>query len=220
MPTINNRACVVNGTPVDKVFSDGKQVYGRNLLLDSGFESGNTPANYAWGDGKGQLNDRIFSISWGDSTYPSPMSKCMLKVGNFTADPATNSDQYAYYPITPVIIKKGETWTYSYYYAVAGTAGGQASDYLMTDPDTPIWELSMGHDLRETSGGQTTWHRFVKTWTADRDTTITILRFGFVKTYVTAGGWVCIDNIKLEQSPAATPWSPAPEDILKQEVDN
>lgn len=32
MPMINNRACVVNGTPVDKVFSNGRQVYGRNLL--------------------------------------------------------------------------------------------------------------------------------------------------------------------------------------------
>ncbi|MBS0990554.1 hypothetical protein JK175_01625 [Lacticaseibacillus paracasei] len=32
MPTINGRACVANGTPVDKVFSDGMQVYGRNLL--------------------------------------------------------------------------------------------------------------------------------------------------------------------------------------------
>jgi len=32
MSTINGRACVVNGTPVDKVFSNGKQVYGRNLL--------------------------------------------------------------------------------------------------------------------------------------------------------------------------------------------
>ncbi len=32
MPTINGRACVVDGTPVDKVFSNGKQVYGRNLL--------------------------------------------------------------------------------------------------------------------------------------------------------------------------------------------
>jgi len=35
MSTINNRACVVNSTPVDKVFSDGKQVYGRNLLIGS-----------------------------------------------------------------------------------------------------------------------------------------------------------------------------------------
>jgi hypothetical protein len=32
MSAINGRACVVNGTPVDKVFSNGRQVYGRNLL--------------------------------------------------------------------------------------------------------------------------------------------------------------------------------------------
>lgn len=30
MPTINGRVCVVNGMAVDKVFSNGKQVYGRN----------------------------------------------------------------------------------------------------------------------------------------------------------------------------------------------
>ena len=35
MSTINGRVCVVNGTPVDKVFSDGKQIYGRNLYLNS-----------------------------------------------------------------------------------------------------------------------------------------------------------------------------------------
>lgn len=32
MTIINGRACVANGTPVDKVFSNGMQVYGRNLL--------------------------------------------------------------------------------------------------------------------------------------------------------------------------------------------
>ena len=35
MPTINGRACVANGVPVDKVFSNGKQVYGRNLYVDT-----------------------------------------------------------------------------------------------------------------------------------------------------------------------------------------
>ena len=34
MATINGRACVANGKPVDKVFSDGKQVYNRNLWSD------------------------------------------------------------------------------------------------------------------------------------------------------------------------------------------
>ena len=111
----------------------------------------------------------------------------------------------------PVAIKKGETWTYSYYYATAGSAPGQASDYLLPADGSPIFALSMAHDARENSGGQTTWHRFTKTWTADKDVTVTILRFGFVKTSASPG-WVCIDNIKLEQEPTVSPWSPNPAD--------
>ncbi|MCG0721965.1 hypothetical protein IMAU70042_00121 [Lactiplantibacillus plantarum] len=45
MPTINGRACVVNGVPVDKVFSNGRQVYGRNYFSVSGF----TTNKYAFG---------------------------------------------------------------------------------------------------------------------------------------------------------------------------
>lgn len=39
MTTINGRACVVNGKPVDKVFSNGVQVYGRNLFR--GYQTNN-----------------------------------------------------------------------------------------------------------------------------------------------------------------------------------
>lgn len=49
MSTINGRACVANGTPVDKVFSDGRQVYGRNLL--PGTNQGLT--NWTFGGGSG-----------------------------------------------------------------------------------------------------------------------------------------------------------------------
>lgn len=35
MTAINGKACVVDGVPVDKVFSNGKQVYGRNLINGS-----------------------------------------------------------------------------------------------------------------------------------------------------------------------------------------
>ena len=38
MSTINGRACVVNGKPVDKVFSNGRQVYGRNLVTGTSNE--------------------------------------------------------------------------------------------------------------------------------------------------------------------------------------
>jgi len=35
MSIINGNVCIVNGTPVDKVFSNGKQVYGRNYALNT-----------------------------------------------------------------------------------------------------------------------------------------------------------------------------------------
>ena len=35
MPIINGKVCVVNGKPVDKVYSNGIQVYGRNLWIRS-----------------------------------------------------------------------------------------------------------------------------------------------------------------------------------------
>lgn len=35
MSTINGKVCVVDGVAVDKVFSNGRQVYGRNLYLNS-----------------------------------------------------------------------------------------------------------------------------------------------------------------------------------------
>lgn len=211
MPTINGRACVVNGLPVDKVFSDGRQVYGRNLLADSGFESGKTPANYSWNDGKS--TDRIFQVLGKISFLPMLLGNYTLLMHNYSTDSSLNQNQYASYPIIPVLIKKGETWTYSYYYASAGSATGQASDYLMSDSYSPIFELSMAHDSRDNSGAPKTWHRFVKTWTADKDVTVNYLRFGFIKTSATPG-WICIDNIKLEQNTAVSPWTPAPEDVM------
>lgn len=181
-----------------------------NLLTDSGFESGQTPLNYAWSDGKD--TDRIFKVDGQVYSFPTPFGNYMLRIENDSTDSSTTPDQYVQYQLAkPVAIKKGETWTYSYYYATAGSAVGQASDYLLTTDPEPLFALSMAHDLRETSGNQETWHRFVKTWTADRDVTVTTLRFGFVKTSASAG-WVCIDNIKLGKEPTASPWSPNPAD--------
>ena len=48
MPTINGRVCVVNGTPVDKVFSDGRQVYGRNLLAGVNRTIHQAPGSFQW----------------------------------------------------------------------------------------------------------------------------------------------------------------------------
>ena len=48
MSTINDRACVVNGTPVDKVFSNGNQVYGRNLLIGVDSAIHQAPGSFQW----------------------------------------------------------------------------------------------------------------------------------------------------------------------------
>ena len=181
-----------------------------NMLTDSGFESGQTPVNYAWGDGKDA--DRVFQVNGQVPSLPTPFGNYMLQIANYSSDSSFLPDQYAQYPLPESFsIKTGETWTYSYYYATAGSAVGQASDYLLTADTSPLLTLSMGHDARDNSGGQTRWHRFAKTWTADRDVTVTTLRFGFVKTSASPG-WLCIDNIKLEQEPTVSPWSPNPAD--------
>ncbi|WP_259908564.1 distal tail protein Dit [Lacticaseibacillus paracasei] len=181
-----------------------------NMLTDSGFESGKTPVNYTWGDGKD--GDRAFLVVGQVPSYPTPFGTYMLRIENQSSDSSTSPDQYIVFPLSkPVTIKAGETWTYSYKYASAGSATGQASDYLTTNDLSPIWGLSMGHGNRDTDGGQYTWHQFSATMTADSDITVTNYRFGFVKTYA-GGGWICIDNIKLEKNNTVSPWSPNPAD--------
>lgn len=181
-----------------------------NTLTDSGFESGKTPSGIAWGTSGD--SKRTAEVDPAMPSYPTPFGTYMLRIENQSSDSSSSSDQYIVFPLAkPVTIKAGETWTYSYKYASAGSATGQASDYLTTSDLSPIWGLSMGHGNRDTDGGQNTWHQFSATMTADSDITVTNYRFGFVKSYA-GGGWVCIDNIKLEQEPTASPWSPNPAD--------
>ena len=75
MATINGKACVVNGIPVDKVFSDGKQVYERNLVIGTSNELktvtasgwGKSPTNRASGKyGAG----RYYASAYVENTTP------------------------------------------------------------------------------------------------------------------------------------------------------
>ena len=177
-----------------------------NMLTDSGFESGNVPS-VTWG----QSAIGTIAASSGGATLPLPFGNYMLKIDS--NDTSTVLDQFVSYPLAnTVLIKSGETWTYSYYYASAGAATGAASDYLLSGGNAnPIFGLSMGHGNRITTGGQTTWNRFTATFTANVDVTVTHLRFGFDKSG-TNHGWICLDNIKLEQEPTVSPWSPNPAD--------
>ena len=56
MPAINGKACVVNGTPVDKVFSNGKQVYGRNLLSGTSSDLQTKQFTNSWNTGPQATN--------------------------------------------------------------------------------------------------------------------------------------------------------------------
>ena len=181
-----------------------------NMLTDSGFESGKTPSGIVWGTSGD--DGRIAEVDPAMPSYPTPFGTYMLRIENQSSDSSISPDQYIVLPLSkPVTIKAGETWTYSYKYASAGSATGKASDYLTMKDLSPIWGLSMGHSNRDTAGGQETWHQFSATMTAEHDITVTNYRFGFVKAYA-GGGWICIDNIKLEKNKTASPWSPNPAD--------
>lgn len=69
MAMINGKACVVDGKPVDKVFSNGVQVYGRNLLRGSydsswGFSNNNATIEKVTMD-SGEVALHVVSANWG-----------------------------------------------------------------------------------------------------------------------------------------------------------
>ena len=103
-----------------------------NMLTDSGFESGKTPSGIVWGTSSD--DDRTAEVNPAMPSYPTPFGTYMLRIENQSSDSSIDPDQYIVFPLpTPVTIKAGETWTYSYKYAAAGSATGQASDYLTTN---------------------------------------------------------------------------------------
>ena len=63
MSTINGQACVINGKPVDKVYSNGAQIYGRNLWIRSkavvGYLNGSANGNIRPPDAKNLVSDFI-----------------------------------------------------------------------------------------------------------------------------------------------------------------
>lgn len=88
MTTINGKVCVVNGVPVDKVFSDGKQVYSKNLIKGTSNELktmtvsgwGNSRSYYASGKyGAG----RYYASAYIENTTPVEMK---FYVGVYTYD--------------------------------------------------------------------------------------------------------------------------------------
>lgn len=120
MPTINGRACVVNGTPIDKVFSDGRQVYGRNLYVDTGsFDNSSVWNNF---------ND------WGKTGDKYDGLTVMESVQNYNG-------------LGQIIqAKKGETYTFAVYARYASGTGTSYIYFRLTDANTNISSVKVSLD--------------------------------------------------------------------------
>ena len=195
MPTINGKACVINGTPVDKVFSNGKQVYGRNLLINTSSSATNGKTSM---QGSGPA---IFGVYSRTNSYEQV-------IANY--DPG-DGKEFFYRFISPDTnnlngLTPGTTYTLSgsashttfplyfrYGYAING---GWIENVL--DLGIPVSDGSVFKPFSETF-------------------TIPTLATGVyislqIMDYVN-GSLFRFKNMKLEKGTTATPWTPAPEDV-------
>lgn len=186
MPTINDRACVVNGTPVDKVFSNGRQVYGRNLLTNTGDLSDN------WYLGPGFVVDT--------SRKPAVLHYPMKTITSSTS------------PITNQILNEGllqpsTTYTASFYAKGTGTfifycypnvSNGAADTRTLVKltSDYELYTITFT-TLPSISGRKNFLLRQDYSPVSNDQNTVEVYAYGF----------------KLENNSVATPWTPAPEDI-------
>ena len=163
MSTINGRACVVNGKAVDKVFSNGKQVYGRNLASASDLKKGyldrdNGGINY-WGGSDFHLDNYIATNGETVFTFSSP--------------------DYAF-------------------------KGNWNDTLAMYDSDKKyLGYQTITSSTQTLSKSNTTYIRF----------SINFVNEGGISDHLS--DWLANHRYKLEKGTTATPWTPAPEDILK-----
>lgn len=198
MPTINNKACVVNGVPVDKVFSNGKQVYGRNLIRSSEFDHyWNFPSEATIVDGYDGHKAIHVDITVWTSGF-------------------VDAQQPIYYHDVQ-LIKPGEWYTISFdakgtgfirthiYPSVVDTGSGEYADGVFR-----AWSSSDGmHDWALTDEYvHHSWSFKVKTPLSPTTNTVNMLFRSM------AGNSTYVSLPKLEQGISATPWAPAPEDVI------
>ena len=185
MATINGRACVVNGTPVDKVFSNGKQVYGRNLYTDTqNFD--NLAPWYA---------SRLWTKT--TDTYKG------LAIIQTTQD-WNGLSQY-------IQVEKGDILTYSTYVKNTSSIGTSKIYWQLNGQTEGSYSTATANPVNNAVTITDSWQRVSGTIVATSD--------GYLRPRLEriAGNTntVQIAGIKVEKGSVATPWTPAPEDVLK-----
>ena len=201
MPTINGKVCVVNGVPVDKVFSNGKQVYGRNLLLDS---KTRTRDPYWFSKNWGWTND------WG--TY---LGSNIRYVTDWW-----DNDRYRYKDLLDRgVINTTDDFTYSIYFRVVGEdpSGISYADIRFFSSATTKRSIV---PMKLTSLKEGKWARIVVPFkfmdieydsTKDYDYAIRVEVSAAPKV---DGARYEFAAPKLEKGLVATPYSIAPEDVM------
>ena len=189
MPTINGKACVVNGTPVDKIFSNGRQIYGRNYVLNSDFENAITNVN--------NVNSGRHS-GFTDYSYKGSHS---LKV---SIEPGATS------PASGVIINPKNAQPNSTYTAT-GWVYSDISRTLNINGYSAAWN---SRGKLTVALAAKTWTKFEYHFTTEAS----VANAGVaVFTNGTTGIDIqpfYIDLVKIEQGNKATVWTPAPEDVM------
>lgn len=161
MPTINGKACIANGKPVDKVFSNGKQVYNRNLIIQSDLKSG-----FFYEDGS--VNGA--SINFRSDNYIATNGATVFTF---------SSPDYTFI---------GD------YYSDRIIMYDSDKNYLGFQPlDSPTQTLSKPN--------------------------VAYIRFSINSKYEgnttdNSSDWLSAHRYKLEKGSVATPWTPAPEDVM------
>ena len=190
MPTINGRACVVNGTPVDKVFSNGRQVYGRNLVSGTGLEytmSYGIP-NTVWQDGYAYLKL--------PTTIPYNRTEILPGGSGF------------YYNLT-----SGQDYTQTIWIETDATV-----KYLNGASIT--WFNGIRHNIQPANIQKiaNSSYKIISTYTFPKGSANRVRLFDIFYLDsafdLSTGTYLKFGKLKLEQGTTATPWTPAPEDVM------
>jgi hypothetical protein len=183
MSTINGRACVVNGTPVDKVFSNGRQVYGRNLYTDT------------------QNFDNLASW-WGSNNWTKTKDTYKgLSVVQTTRD-WNGLSQY-------IQVKKGDVLTYSVYARYTSGTGTSTIYWNLNSQTEGSYNTSSVNPSNNLVTITDSWQRISGTIVATSDGYLRPR----IERDAHNTNTLQIAGIKVEKGSVATPWTPAPEDV-------
>ena len=196
MSTINGKVCVVDGVVVDKAFSDGRQVYGRNLLTGTSNDIKST-------NGQATMQGASASIT---GVYS--------RTDSYEQVTAPSSGEFYYRFMVPNVnmlygLTPGETYTLS---GSVSHTSGELKFRLGYSLNETNWSGSDVSVLGIPVSDGSAFTPFSYTFTIP--TGATGVYFSLQNYDYTSDGLFRFKNMKLEKGSVATPWTPAPEDVM------